>query len=198
MKNESRIKIWELSLLLALCVCLCQAAEESGRQAALSEKIVRMHVVASSDEAKAQALKLQVRDAAGEVLENILSGCENLEQAEKSIEENREIILAAAREAAGGERVEMRLGRESFSYREAEGYALPAGEYSALRLVIGDGEGRNWWGVIFPALDLSGGYAEAAGYFSDEELELILDGDEVEVRFRFLELWARLMEALGK
>ncbi len=196
--HKSKIKIWEASLLIALCICLCQAAAESGAQQALSEKILRMHVVASSDAPEAQALKLRVRDAAGVVLEELLADCSSLEEAQQKIEEGRELILAAAREAADGERVEMRLAKEPFSYREAEGYALPAGEYSALRLIIGDGEGRNWWGVIFPALDLSGGYAQAAEYLSEYELALICDEDGVELRFRFLELWERLMVALGK
>ena len=194
--EKSRIKIWEAAMLIALCVCLCRAAAESGQQEALSEKILRMHVVAASDRAEDQALKMRVRDAVAPILEEALENCPDLDEAERRIEESRGAILAAACLAAEGEKVEMSLGREQFSYREAGSYALPAGEYSALRLVIGEGRGHNWWGVIFPALDLSGGYVQASEYLSEEELELIYEEDSLEVRFRLLELLEKLREIL--
>lgn len=194
--GKSRVKIWEASLLIALCLCLCQAAAESGQQQALSEKILRMHVVAASDAPCDQALKIRVRDAVAPLLEEALENCSNLGEAEKRIEENRRSILAAACEAANGEKVEMSLGREGFSYRRSGICALPAGEYSTLRLIIGEGQGHNWWGVIFPALDLSGGYVQASEYLSEEELSLICEEDGVEVRFRLLELLEKLREML--
>lgn len=190
--HKSRIRIWEASLLIAVCVCLCQAAAESGRQAALAEKILRMHVVAASDEGEAQALKIRVRDAVAPILEEALEGCSGRDEAEARIEKSRCAILAAAHRAAEGERVEMSLGREKFPYRESESCALPAGEYSTLRLTIGEGAGHNWWGVIFPALDLSGGYLEAGEYFSEGELKLIYGGEAVEVRFRLAEILEKL------
>ena len=194
--SKNSLNIWETSLLIALCLCLCQAAAESGRQAERSEKLLRLHVVAASDSAGDQALKLRVRDAVAPLLEEVLADCENLSEAEMRIEAAREAILSAASSAAEGEQVEMSLGRELFSRREAEGYALPAGEYSALRLVIGSGQGRNWGGVIFPALDLSGGSTAVLEYLSAEELRLIRDGEGVEVRFRFLELWQEIAARL--
>lgn len=190
--HKSKIKIWEASLLIAVCVCLCQAAAESGRQGALSEKILRMHVVAASDEGEDQALKIRVRDAVAPILEEALEGCSRLDEAEARIEESRYAILAAAHRAAEGERVEMSFGREKFPYRESDSCALPAGEYSTLRLVIGEGAGHNWWGVIFPALDLSGAYLEAGEYFSEGELKLIYGEEAVEVRFRLPELLEKL------
>lgn len=192
MKNE-RIKVWELSLLLALCICLCQAVLETGRQRGLEEKILRLHVVASSDEEEAQALKLRVRDAVLAVLEPLLAKAESAEQAEKLVEENAECILAAAVSEAG-EKVELRLGRESFGYRVGDGYALPPGEYRCLRIIIGEGAGHNWWGVIFPQLTLEEGAVETSAFPEDDGVKVIFGEERLELRFRFLEM----LEKLGR
>ena len=113
--RKNSLRTWEMSLLIALCICLCQAAVQSSRQAALSQKLLRMHIVAASDSAEDQTLKLKVRDAVSPLLEAALEGCSDLEEAEWRIEASRGIILAAARDAADGEKVEMCLGREMFA-----------------------------------------------------------------------------------
>lgn len=185
---SERVKIWELSLLFALCISLCHATLETGRQSALSEKIIRLHVVASSDEAGAQALKMRVRDAVTDCLAPILAEADSTEEVGRLIEDKRDELLAAAVDAAQGESVELLWGRESYGYRQTEAYALPAGEYNSLRFIIGEGEGQNWWGVIFPQLDASGGYAEAAKMLSEDELELIYEDDGYQLRFKLLEV----------
>ncbi len=190
--RNNKIKVWELSLLFALCVCLCQATVEAGRHSALSEKIVRLHVIAASDEPEAQALKMRVRDAALAEIEPLLASARTATEAEAAIEKSSECILAAAREAAEGESVELIFGRENYTYRETASYALPAGEYSSLRIILGGGEGHNWWGVIFPQLDSSGGYAEAVNLLSEDELALICEEDGFELRFKFLEALEKL------
>ena len=194
---NSRIKIWELSLLIALCITLCQAAIDSGRQAALSEKVLRMHVVAASDSEADQALKIKVRNAAVREVEAALNSCGNISDARAAIKESEKAILAAAREAADGEKVKMSLAKESFSHRDGEGYSLPAGEYWALRLTIGEGQGHNWWGLIFPAFNDAESYVPAADYLTEEEMRLIIDGGETEIRFKFLEIWEKIREAMG-
>lgn len=193
----NRIKIWELSLLIALCVCLCQTAAEAGKQSGLSEKIIRLHIVASSDAAEDQALKMRVKDAAAAKLEELLAPAENVAEAEKIIAEHRDEILAAAFSASEGEKVELRFGTECFSYREGDGYALPAGNYKCLRLVIGEGSGHNWWGVIFPQLSVEAKSAETAVYYPDEELRIIYDEEAVRLRFRFLEILEKAGAKLG-
>ena len=172
----NRIKIWELSLLIALCICLCQTAAEAESRQQISEKIIRLHVVASSDEEADQALKIRVKDAVTAKLEELLS---------------------AACSASEGERVELRFGTERFSYREGEGYALPGGNYKCLRLIIGDGEGHNWWGVIFPQLSVEPQSTETALYYPDEELRIIYDEEGIQLRFRFLEILEKAGKGLG-
>ena len=97
---NKRIKVWELSLLIALCVTLCQAAIDSAAHENLSEKVLRMHVVAASDSEADQALKLKVRDAAVREVEEALEGCEDIYEARMAIKLNEKAILAAARDAS--------------------------------------------------------------------------------------------------
>ena len=92
----NRIKIWELSLLIALCICLCQTAAEAESRQQISEKVIRLHVVASSDEEADQALKIRVKDAVTAKLEELLSGAESASEAERIIAENERELLSAA------------------------------------------------------------------------------------------------------
>jgi len=182
------IKIWELALLLALCISLCEAAVHAERAEHIADNVLRFHVIAASDEPEDQALKLRVRDAVLPAVEDMLDGAVSSAEAAERINAGRDELLAAARQAAEGQQVELLLGRESYDRRSTESYVLPAGDYTSLRIVIGAGEGHNWWGVIFPQLDAAGGYAEAMNALDEEELRLIYDEDGVIVRFRFLEL----------
>ncbi len=199
MKRNS-IKVWELSLLLSLCVSLCWGVFEAGRQTSLSEKLIRLHVVASGNSVSEQELKLEVKDAVVKVLRPMMDTAQNAKQASRLIETGREDILSAARAAAKGENVELVFGREAYSTRYAEGYALPAGEYCSLRIIIGSGRGENWWGVIFPQLTPAEAIeqSEAVALLDEEELRLICDREDYEISFKVLELIQLLRDWLGR
>ncbi|MBQ8264596.1 MAG: stage II sporulation protein R [Oscillospiraceae bacterium] len=190
--QKSRIRIWELALLLAVCVALCEASLDAARTQEMSEKIIRFHVIAESDEPEAQARKLEVRDAVLPLLTELLERAQHPGEAAELIEENRDVILAAAENAAGNRRVELVFGRESYGYRQTENCALPAGEYNSLRLIIGEGGGHNWWGVIFPQLDASTRYSEAVKILGDDGLSLLFEEEGTQLRFRFLEMLEQL------
>ena len=81
--------------------------------------------------------------------------------------------------------------------------ALPAGEYLALRVVIGAGEGRNWWCVVYPPLCTAAACdleetARSSGLTADDVSLMTGDGTGYILRFRSLELWERLRQWLGK
>lgn len=168
-----------VGLAFSVAVCCVQAAE----QRALSEKIVRLHVLANSDSADDQALKLKVRDA-------VLSCVGD----ERPDDEDLRTMEDAARRCIAENGYDYPVGvafeHIYFDTREYEGFALPAGYYDAVRVIIGNGEGHNWWCVVYPALcnDL----AEGEELLSDEELSYItLDGEKYVVRFKLQELISR-------
>ena len=185
----------------ALILGLCTAAQAD--QQRLSSKIIRLHVVAASDTAGDQAVKLQVRDA---VLRETSAALQDAQDAVRALYAVLpEIERAANRtlQASGSkDTARVTLRRELFPTREYDTFRLPAGVYRSLRVSIGEAAGQNWWCVVFPALCLSAGAeeleAQAAGAgFTPEELQLITGEDEgIELEFKTLELLGKLKEFL--
>ncbi len=143
------------SLALAACLGWLRAA---GASELLPETILRLHVVASSDSPEDQALKLAVRDA---VLAEAARWCQDaktMEEANREICTHLEGICQVAektvKEKGFSQTVTAQVTEEFFPTKDYEGFSLPAGRYRALRIVLGEGEGHNWWCVVFPALCL--------------------------------------------
>ena len=198
MKRAAR---WEWALLIAILVSFAWGTWADRTQQQLSDKVLRLHVLANSDSEADQALKLKVRDSVLETASAILEGCPDRETAEQRLSAALPEIEDAARAriaAEGGEQtVTAELRPTVFPTREYEDFTLPAGEYLALRVVLGEGEGHNWWCVVFPPLcaettsSLSQ-TAMAAG-LTEEEVALITESDGYQLKFKAVELWEKLM-----
>ena len=140
---------------------------------ALEENLVRLHVVANSDSQEDQDLKLQVRDAVVEQLNQVMGTLDSAQAAKDFLSAHLTEIQQTANEVlqeAGSQlKAQVSLALEEFPTRVYDTFQLPAGLYEALRITIGEGEGHNWWCVVFPTLCVpasSGGFqetAEAAG-----------------------------------
>jgi len=117
---------------------------------------IRLHVVAADDGAAAQALKLQVRDAVLAAARPLLADCGDADEAWRRIGEHVDALEAAAalraRELGYDGPVAAETGVFDFPDRHYGAVFVPAGEYRALRVVIGAGEGHNWWCVLYPSL----------------------------------------------
>lgn len=197
--KEYKLKTWELAALCALCVSLCVGTWAQGRQRDISSSLVRLHVIAASDETAEQELKLRVRDNVLEYLTPVLDKAESPEEAQRIINGELTNIKAAAEACAGGRSVSVTLGQEYYPTREYEGFTLPAGQYQSLRVILGEGKGHNWWCVVFPPLCVSAAEQnKALDAMSEPERGLITEADGYELRFRIVELWGELMELLNK
>lgn len=190
-----RIILWVLLVFFAASVLYTGQSFLLQRQ--LAQKTVRLHVVANSDSPEDQEQKLLVRDAVLRQVSELTQGCENAEQAKKIVGENlEEIALAAA--AVCPESIEVSLREESFETRYYDTFTLPAGDYPALRVRIGEAQGKNWWCVVFPSLCAPATWesveeAALTGGFSQQEAELIVGGEqEYQLRFKTLE-WLRAL-----
>ena len=119
---------------------------------------IRLHVVAASDSLSDQAIKLAVRDGVRKCAAALLADCADPDSAYEVICAGRDELLAAAQEAARAAgytgSVSAETGVFSFPDRTYGDELVPAGDYRALRIVLGEGEGRNWWCVIYPSLCL--------------------------------------------
>lgn len=199
-RTNTRLHALELLLLGAVGVFLLSGAVSLQTQSALAEKVVRLHVLANSDSEADQSLKLIVRDAVLAETETLLDGIENRDAAADILRTQLPSLQSAAERtlAEQGSRypVEVRLEMAQFPTKEYDGFALPAGEYLALRVLIGEAAGRNWWCVVFPPLCTAATSeveetAVAAG-LSGEQVRLITEEDGYVLKFKCMELWQQL------
>lgn len=160
----------------------------------LHDELIRLHVVGASDSQEDQEVKLRVRDAVIDLLDEAMAQIDSKVDAKAFLEDHLDEIVDAANavlEQAGmEERVTVTLTQEEFDTREYETFSLPAGVYDSLRIVIGEGEGRNWWCVVFPSLCLpkESFQAEAAcSGFSDTLTDTLSNNGAYEVRFWVLD-----------
>lgn len=204
MVHASRFSLrrWEAALLFGVGFALLMGTWLTGQQKALADQLVRLHVVASSDSPEDQAVKLRVRDAVLAQAAPWLEGAEDRQEALEILSAHLPELARIGAETAG-EGVEVTASLEPevwFPTKEYEDFALPAGKYTALRLSIGEGEGRNWWCVVFPPLCLgsvSERSAEQVGSFSQGQLRLITGESEgYVVKFKAMELWDALSARL--
>ena len=203
-KQQYRLKIWEIALLLGVALCLLSGAGAIQTQQELSDKVVRLHVLANSDSQEDQALKLQVRDAVLNRAETLLTQSSSRSEAEGILRgqllEFERLAENVIREQGYDYQVTAQLQGTEFPTREYEGFTLPAGEYLALRILIGAAEGQNWWCVVFPPLCTAvsaevPASALAAG-FTEEEVRLITEEDGGYVlKLKTLEFWEQLRKA---
>ncbi len=167
----------------------------------LQDEIIRLHVVGASNEQEDQDIKLEVRDAILGAVKKITAGVVSKEEAMQKIQAQLPYLEDIANEVLEQKdklhRAVVSLKQEEFPTRVYDTFSLPAGVYDSLRITIGDGDGRNWWCVVFPQLCLpavSEGVevvATEAGF--SEGLSKSLTGEPgYEVRFYLLDLVGRI------
>lgn len=167
----------------------------------LPQSVVRLHVVANSDTALDQAVKLQVRDAVLEEAARWYEGAASMEEASAALCLHLESISEAARKALKAQGADYsataQVTEMYFPTRDYEGFRLPAGRYRTLRVTLGEGEGKNWWCVVFPALCLPAATQEDALLALPEgEREIVENPEGYAVKFKLVELWESLREWL--
>lgn len=192
------LKLWEAALLIALSLTTLAALWAQGRHSSISGKLVRFHVIAVSDDEYEQQLKLRVRDAVLEYISPKLEGAESSSQAREILTAELDNIRETAQAVSEGRGVTVTLTRENYPTKSYEGFTLPAGEYESLRVILGEGQGHNWWCIVFPPVCLSAAQADTVEeQLGEEDFRLISEDGGYELRFRALELWGELVEKLG-
>lgn len=198
--EQPRVKRLCVSLIIGLAVTGYAAQYAAHVQADIARQVVRLHVLANSDSAEDQRLKLLVRDGVISYLKPLLAGAQTVDDTKDILRRELRNIEAVAAgvlaENGSGDEVYAELGNFEFPVKYYEGARFPAGYYDALRICIGDAEGRNWWCVLYPQLCFSPGN----GTLPDEsktQLKNVLNEDEfdlvtsqqrtVQFKFKFLD-----------
>ena len=200
-------KLWKRVMICVLVALFFRCGTLIADRQILREELIRLHVVAASDSAADQTVKLQVKDAVVEYLQSAMTDIADVEMAKEYLQRNLPKIQRVANDAL------LRLGvepdavvtfcREEFGKRVYDTFTLPAGLYDSLRITIGEGEGRNWWCVVFPTLCFSATAEEldavAAGAgFSQSLTGAITGQEEYEIRFFLLDALGQLENILHK
>ena len=155
-----------------------------------------MHVIANSDSDEDQALKLKVRDAVLERGSELFDGTMTADEARERLEPKKDELVEAAREVIVSEGfdypVTVEVVDEYFATRCYGALTMPAGKYTAIKVVIGEGEGKNWWCVMFPPLCLPAAEGENStdidAFLDDGEVKVVRSSEKYEPRFKIVEL----------
>lgn len=178
----------------------------------LEQNLIRFHVIANSDSETDQQLKLKVRDKILEVIKPLLDKSTSVTESKQILLDNKDLIKQISEQIIAQEgknyNVNVNLQKSNFPTKKYGDIILPAGEYESLKVVIGEGEGKNWWCVMFPPLcfvDITHGTVpeeskeELKNVLTEEEYDLVsLPQNEtdipVKVKFKIVEWWQKNKE----
>lgn len=198
----------KISLIICLSILtICTIAGlRIRRQQALSQQhiasqIIRLHVIANSDETADQTLKKEVKDQVVTYLRSKMNQAASIQAARQVICQEmdalKEIAEKKIRQEGYDYPVTVSLGTTYFPVKEYGDMAFPAGDYEALRVQIGKSKGRNWWCVMYPSLCLVDGVYQTVPENSKDKLKQVLStseyqslvdgGEDVQFRLRFLD-----------
>lgn len=162
-----------------------------------------MHVIANSDEDVDQKLKLKVRDAVLNEGRELFDGSLTADDAEEKIVPNinrlEDVALRTIKENGFDYDVEIYVAKEYFKTRVYENsVTLPAGEYTAVKVVIGEGEGQNWWCVMFPPMCLpaANNDAKMEDVLNKEEMEIVSNSEKYSFRFKIVEICKEMIKKI--
>ncbi len=183
---KARLVILILSLIAIISIMSISIKNEADKidnvSESYKEKLIRFHVIANSDTEEDQELKLKVRDEIISYLQPKLENSSSIEESEKIITSEYDNLQSISRETIidNGYEYDVKVGIEysNFPTKQYSNVILPAGEYKALKVVIGEGKGKNWWCVMFPPLcfvDEENGVIDKS---TDEKLQSVLDEEE--------------------
>ncbi len=169
----------------------------------LPENVVRLHVVANSDSEEDQSVKLLVRDAVLEEAAKWYGGAQSMEEASSQLCTHLQSLGETARTTLAENGMvysaKVEVTEMYFSTRDYGTFRLPAGRYRTLRVTLGEGQGKNWWCVVFPSLCLPAAGEEQSDLLlslPESEREIVENPEQFQVKFKAVELWESLREWL--
>ncbi len=189
-----KLKAIDLAVFFTLIICIIATVSFENTCEGVREDILRLHVIANSDSPRDQSLKLKVRDSLLKKGERLFTDCEDILDAEKLLGTSLHSLRRIAQETVNSQgysyNVSITLGKSYFPTRVYDNITMPAGYYDALKIIIGEGKGQNWWCIMFPSLCLPGACKKVdklQEVLTEKEMKLILSNSKYEVRFWLVE-----------
>ena len=208
--KERRDKIFLASVLVSFVLyCAFFITYFSSVSGEIRENVVRLHILAESDEEIDQKVKLKVRDALLEKNTELLSSKVTPENAEEYFENSKDELEKCANRVLKENGLDytatITLGKEYYTTRVYEDLTFPAGTYTSVKVVLGSGEGKNWWCVMFPPLCVpvaTGDIETDDGvnleeYLDEDGKRIVTSGSRFKVGFKVVEWYEKLFKWLG-
>ena len=195
----SFVKKFEISISLAMITAIIFSIISFADTAEkIREDVLRLHVIAASDSEADQSLKLKVRDAILTAGADIFDGSVDVENAVKKITPKIKNLEETANKVIKENRfdydVAITIDKEYFTTRTYETVTLPAGDYLSLIVIIGEGNGKNWWCVMFPPMCISAAAEDTVlqSALNEDEINLVNRNPKIEPRFKVIEIFEKL------
>lgn len=179
-------KRWIAAFLLSvICLSNLEISEQIDKNS-----LIRIHVLANSDSQADQQLKLQVKDDVVRYLEPQLAQSHSIEESRQIIQNHLPQLEQTAKNTLqrlnSNYDVTLQYGHFDFPVKYYGGFSLPAGNYEALRILIGEGKGHNWWCVLFPPMCFTDSTTSTSGKYTDQTPE-----KKVVVKLKSVELFKK-------
>ncbi|MCL6616209.1 MAG: stage II sporulation protein R [Anoxybacillus ayderensis] len=206
--NKYVIILYMTIVMIGGIVTIYGQQTEAQSDVVIPNEAVRLRILANSNSPEDQALKRAVRDAVNEQITTWVSDLTSFEEAKKVIAQHvpdiEQTVARVLREKKSDQTYNVTFGRVSFPTKIYGSYIYPAGEYDAVLITLGKGEGANWWCVLFPPLcflDFSTGEAVRPVEKQIEQQErideqplVVEDEQQIEVKFFVAEVWKKLIQ----
>ncbi|OSX53911.1 stage II sporulation protein R [Anoxybacillus ayderensis] len=206
--NKYVIILYMTIVMIGGIVTIYGQQTEAQSDVVIPNEAVRLRILANSDSPEDQALKRAVRDAVNEQITTWVSDLTSFEEAKQVIAQHvpdiEQTVARVLREKKSDQTYNVTFGRVSFPTKIYGSYVYPAGEYDAVLITLGKGEGANWWCVLFPPLcflDFSTGEAVRPVEKQIEQQErideqplVVEDEQQIEVKFFVAEVWKKLIQ----
>lgn len=197
-----KLKLFEISLLAGFLISIIFSITSFASTCnEIRTDVLRLHVIANSDSQEDQQLKLKVRDALLKEGKNIFNGSVTRENAEEKIRKEKEKLEDTAKnvikENGFDYNVEITVTEEFFNTRTYEKVTLPAGKYMAVRVLIGESAGKNWWCVMFPPLCIPAAQTDINLFLDEKEVRLVETNPKYEPRFKIVEIYESIKNHLN-
>lgn len=200
-----KFKLFEISVALGLVLTLIFSVVSFGLSCNdIRESVVRLHILANSDSYEDQNIKLFIRDKLLESGNELFSGSMTVDTAYSYLSDNKEEIELYINnilvEEGFNYAAKVCLIKEYYATRTYETFTLPAGEYLSFKIILGNGEGHNWWCVMFPPLCLPAASenTDINAVFDDDCVKIVKSTDKYEIRFKIVEIFEKIRSKKDK
>ena len=184
------VPVFLLLIILTACITPDIVSAES-----VSDKVLRLHILANSDSAEDQNIKLGLKNYFLNNTQELFTG-KTIDDNVRIAQNNKNNIEAICNDYLKdyGKTASVTIDKEFFNTRVYDDFTLPAGVYNSVRITIGEGNGHNWWCIVFPSVCLNSCSESMSEYLTEDEMELVSSG--YTPKFKIIEIYEKIKDRL--